>query len=427
METIKQLYQQFLASSGVCTDTRQEVKDKLFFALSGDNFNGNKFAEQAMAKGALAAVIDDPAYQKESNYILVDDVLHALQQLALHHRKQFNIPVIGITGTNGKTTTKELIATVLNSKYNIIATRGNLNNHIGVPLTLLRLTKEAEIAVIEMGANHTGEIATLTKLALPTLGIITNIGKAHLEGFGNFEGVKKTKRELYDFLKLNNGAAFVNYDDELLIALSQGMRVIGYGKNAGDVTGHIINQTPNLTLEVAIGKEKSNIKTRLYGSYNFANIMAAIAIGNFFSVPVAKIAESITNYSPENNRSQQLKTQHNKIILDAYNANPVSLSKAITSFWDAKFQNPLLIIGDMFELGKASGEEHQKIVDLLISKAFSEVILVGKDFFNTNHPFKAFETTELAADFLKHYAVTERHILIKGSRGMHLESLTKYL
>ena len=427
METIKQLYQQFLASSGVCTDTRQEVKDKLFFALSGDNFNGNKFAEQALAKGALAAVIDDAAYQKESNYILVDDVLHALQQLALHHRKQINIPVIGITGTNGKTTTKELIATVLNLKYNIIATRGNFNNHIGVPLTLLRITKETKIAVIEMGANHPGEIETLTKIALPTHGIITNIGKAHLEGFGSFESIKKTKRELYDFLKMNNGTAFVNYDDELLIALSQGMRVIGYGINAGDVTGHIINQTPNLTLEVTIGKEKSNIKTRLYGSYNFANIMAAIAIGNFFSVPVAKIAESIANYTPENNRSQQLKTQHNKIILDAYNANPVSLSKAIISFWDVKFHNPLLIIGDMFELGNASAEEHQIIVELLVSKAFNEVILVGKDFFVTNHPFKAFKTTELAAEYLKKNPVTEKHILIKGSRGMHLESLTKYL
>ncbi len=427
METIEQLYQQFLASSGVCTDTRQEVKDKLFFALSGDNFNGNKFAEQALTKGAMAAVIDDPAYQKNSSYILVDDVLHSLQQLALHHRKQFIIPVIGITGTNGKTTTKELIATVLNSKFNIIATRGNLNNHIGVPLTLLRLTKETEIAVIEMGANHLGEIATLTNLAIPTHGIITNIGKAHLEGFGSFEGVKKTKRELYDFLKLNNGTAFVNYDDKLLLDLSQGMRVIGYGINSGDITGNIINQTPNLTLDVSIGKEKSVIKTRLYGSYNFANIMAAIAIGNHFSVPVAKIAESIANYTPENNRSQQLKTQHNEIILDAYNANPVSLSKAIISFWDAKFQNPLLIIGDMFELGKASAEEHQKIVDLLISKAFNEVILVGKDFFNTNHPFNAFETTELAADYLEHHPVTKRHILIKGSRGMHLETLTKYL
>ena len=427
MEIIEQIYQQFLASTGVCTDTRQEVKNKLFFALSGDSFNGNKFAEQALAKGALIAVIDDPAYQKNSRYILVDDVLYTLQQLALHHRKQFSIPVIGITGTNGKTTTKELTATVLNSKYNIIATRGNLNNHIGVPLTLLRITKQTEIAVIEMGANHPGEINALTKLALPTHGIITNIGKAHLEGFGNFEGVKKTKRELYDFLKLHNGNAFVNYNDELLLALSQGMNIIGYGTSSCAITGSISNQTPDLTLDVTIDQEKYIVKTKLYGNYNFANIMAAIAIGNFFSVPATDIIESISNYTPENNRSQQLKTQHNKIILDAYNANPVSLSKAIISFWDAKFQNPLLIIGDMFELGKASAEEHQKIVDLLISKAFDEVIIVGKDFFRTNHPFKAFETTELTADYLMHHPVTKKHILIKGSRGMHLETLTKYL
>ncbi len=427
MKLIEQLYQQFLVSAGVCTDTRQDVKNKLFFALSGENFNGNRFAEQALTKGALLTVIDDPSCKKDDRFWLVDNVLDALQQLALFHRRQFDIPVIGITGTNGKTTTKELVTAVLASKYQTTATRGNLNNHIGVPLTLLQIDKQTEIAVIEMGANHPGEIKTLSELALPTHGIITNIGKAHLEGFGSYEGVKKTKRELYDFIESVNGTVIVNHDDTILMAFSKKINRFTYGTSHADIIGKIISQLPYLKIEISTDKNTFVINSKLYGSYNFPNILAAVATGTLFKVPDTNIKEAIENYVPQNNRSQQIKTKDNFLILDAYNANPVSLSKAIESFRDASFSNPFLIIGDMFELGQASPSEHQKIVDLLIKTAFDDVLLVGKDFFNTNHPFVAFKTTDEAEDYLKSHPVKGKNILVKGSRGMHLESLIQLL
>lgn len=427
MKKIEQLYKSFLNSSGITTDTRDDVKNKLFFSLSGEKFNGNKFAHTAIEKGALLAVIDDPAFQSGSRTILVDNVLETLQRLALHHRKQINIPVIGITGTNGKTTTKELIASVLSSTYNTVATKGNLNNHIGVPLTLLQINNKTEIAVIEMGANHPGEIKTLCNLTSPTHGLITNIGKAHLEGFGNFEGVKQTKKELYDFLEINRQHAFVNADDPLLVELSSNIDRITYGANTGDVTGKIIKQTPFVSVKVTLPNNSFIINSKLYGSYNFPNIMAAITVGNYFSVSANNIRQSIEKYIPDNNRSQQIKTEHNKLIMDAYNANPVSMSNAIISFKEAHFNNAMLILGDMFELGNASKEEHQKIVDLLLEKGFKNVLLAGSAFFRTNHPFKAFETTEQTAKYLQQNQLSDHTILIKGSRGMHLETLVQYL
>ena len=427
MKKIEQLYKAFLNSSGISTDTRSDVKNTLFFSLSGEKFNGNKFAHTAIEKGALLAVIDDPAFQTGSHTVLVDNVLETLQRLALHHRKQINIPVIGITGTNGKTTTKELIASILSSTYNTVATKGNLNNHIGVPLTLLQINKNTEIAVIEMGANHPGEIKTLCNLTLPTHGLITNIGKAHLEGFGNFEGVKQTKEELYDFLEKNKQHAFVNANDSLLVDLSNNIDRVTYGTNRADVTGKIIKHTPFVSVEVTLPNKSFTINSKLYGSYNFPNIMAAIAVGNYFSVSANDIRKSIEKYIPDNNRSQQIKTEHNKLILDAYNANPVSMSNAITSFKEAHFNNAMLILGDMFELGNASKEEHQKIVDLLVEKSFKNILLAGRAFYRTNHPFIAFETTEQIAKYLQQNPLSDNTILIKGSRGMHLETLVRYL
>ncbi len=427
MKKIEQLYQYFLNSSGVTTDTREEVKNKIFFALSGENFDGNKFAGQAIEKGAHIAVVDNPKIQENDNYFKVESVLETLQQLALFHRKQLDIPVIGITGTNGKTTTKELIASVLSSKYNIIATRGNLNNHIGVPLTLLRITKKTDVAIVEMGANHKGEIAFLTNIALPTHGLITNIGKAHLEGFGNYEGVIKTKNELFEFIKTNSGTVFVNADDPLLMELSKEIHRYTYGKNHAEVAGNLIHHVPFLSVKINSGENSYEISSKLYGSYNFPNILAAVAAGNFFGVPPKNIQESIENYVPKNNRSQLIQTDFNTIILDAYNANPVSLSAAIKSFQKAGFKNPYLIIGDMFELGKAAPVEHQKIVYILAEAGFNDVILAGKEFYQTNHSFKSFIQTTEVINYLKKFPVRNKTILIKGSNGMNLNSITKYL
>ncbi len=427
MKKIEQLYHNFLNSSGVTTDTREDVHNKVFFALSGENFDGNRFAAQAVQKDALLAVVDNPEVAENDRYFLVDNVLETLQQLALFHRKQFSIPVIGITGTNGKTTTKELITSVLSSKYNTIATQGNLNNHIGVPLTLMRLTKKTEIAIVEMGANHKHEIAFLANIALPTHGLITNVGKAHLEGFGDFEGVVKTKNELFEFIKSNKGTLFVNADDSLLMSLSKEINRFTYGNNKADISGMLTGHLPFIVADINTEDAAFTISSKLYGSYNLPNILAAVAAGTFFSVPAAKIKEAIENYEPKNNRSQQIKTANNTIILDAYNANPVSLSVAIKSFRDAGFANPLLIIGDMFELGKTAPEEHQKIVNLLVKSGFDDVILAGKTFFKTNHSFKAFVSTSEVIEYLKQNKIENRTILIKGSNGMHLNSLIKYL
>ncbi len=427
MDIIQKLYQVFKSSSGISTDSREEVKNTLFFALSGENFNGNRFAESALNKGAMLAVIDDAAYKKDDRYLLVNNTLETLQQLALHHRKQVNIPVIGITGTNGKTTTKELVAAVLKTTYSIVATQGNYNNHIGVPLTLLRIDTNTEIAVIEMGANHPGEIRFLCNLALPTHGIVTNIGKAHLEGFGNFEGVKNTKKELYDFLEANNGSLFVNTQDPLLLNLTEKLNRITYGTDRGDVKGEIVSRKPFLKLKINFDEANIIVSSQMYGSYNFPNIMAAVAVGNYFKVPASNIAKAIENYRPSNNRSQQITTSKNHVILDAYNANPVSMATAINSFADADFEDGCLVLGDMFELGAESDKEHQKIVDLLLKTGYQCVYLVGENFAKTSNPFTGFLTTKEAAEFFKKNPLKGKNILIKGSRGMHLETLLETL
>lgn len=429
MGNIQQLYKYFLQHPIVSTDTRSDVSDSIFFALSGENFNGNRFAEQAIQKGAKLAVIDDKDYFKGDGYFIVEDVLTALQDLARVHREKNKIPLLGITGSNGKTTTKELISAVLSTSKSIISTRGNLNNHIGVPLTILRIKPETEIAVVEMGANHIGEIKLLCTIAQPDAGIITNIGKAHLEGFGSLEGVIEAKSELYQSLKSTDGKAFVNTDDELLLKLSSDLNRLTYGTSNSDITGQVRSLNPFLSLSWNYGNKHFLLDTKLYGKYNFSNVLAAIAVGIFFGIEPEKINKAISLYIPENNRSQQLATATNKIILDAYNANPVSMSEAIKSFSEAEFVNPVLILGDMFELGKAAPEEHLKVIQQLSSSGFEKVILVGKEFYELRNSgnFVFLQTTKDAKKYLKENSIKNSSILIKGSRGMKLETLLTFL
>lgn len=428
MNKTELLYKVFQKSQGVTTDTRDDVKNKVFFALSGENFDGNKFAKVAIDNGALLAVIDKEEYLAGEKFYLVDDVLSALQKLASHHRKIMPAKVMGITGSNGKTTTKELIASVLASEYSIISTIGNLNNHIGVPLTLLRIKKETQIAVVEMGANHIGEIAALCDIADPDVGMITNIGKAHLEGFGSYEGVIAAKSELYDYLEKHNGHAIVNTDDKLLVGLSEKLKKTTYGTNNANIEGELINQHPFLQVKWGAMGKILQCNSQLYGSYNFSNILAAMATGIYFKVDNSFINQAIESYVSENNRSQQIKTSHNKIILDAYNANPFSLKEAIISFHNSGFDNPWLIIGDMFELGEYSAAEHQEIVELLKKLDFKNVFLIGNEFSTTkDHSFTKFENTTDACNFIESNSLSGANILIKGSRGMKLEQLTKYL
>lgn len=430
MKEIFELYQHFLNFPYISTDSRNDVEGTIFFALSGENFNGNAFAESAIEKGAALAVIDDKEFERGDKYFLVNNTLDALQKLALHHRNQLSLPLIAITGSNGKTTTKELIASVLSTAYNISYTLGNLNNHIGVPLSLLNLRKSSDIAIIEMGANHVGEIKQLCLLANPDFGIITNIGKAHIEGFGSFGGVIKAKSELYDFIKSNQGELFVNADDELLMDLSGEIKRTTYGTfKIADITAQVKSNAPFLQIKWLYESEEYVCNTQLYGKYNLSNILAAIAVGLKFNVSPNKIKEGIESYLPENNRSQQIKTDTNHIILDAYNANPVSMKEAILSFKEFNPEKPWLILGDMFELGYISLDEHKNIIDLLINESFTNVILVGKDFFQFKgkHPFWSFENTEDAKKSLKSNPITNASVLIKGSRGMALEKLLEDL
>ncbi|MBN2614758.1 MAG: UDP-N-acetylmuramoyl-tripeptide--D-alanyl-D-alanine ligase [Bacteroidales bacterium] len=427
---IDALYKIFLKYRKISTDTRKEINDSLFFALSGENFNGNLFAADALSKGAALAVVDDPSVVPEDDkrYFLVGNVLDTLQAMAKFHRNQFNIPVLGITGTNGKTTTKELVSAVLETEKNILYTRGNLNNHIGVPLTLLQLNEEIEIAVVEMGANHPGEIGELCALARPTHGIITNIGKAHLEGFGSFENVIRTKNELYESVRTDKGTVFVPQENPLLMELSEGINRITYG-SSGTVAGSLEAENPFLSVRWMKEHNLVHLNTRMYGSYNFQNIMAAVAVGNYFGISESGIQKALAEYSPQNNRSQMMKTDRNTLLMDAYNANPDSLKLAIEDFGRQQLPNKMVIVGDMFELGKQAREEHQHMVELIQSQNFEKVILVGKDFCATSFPteFLTFATTDDAENYLKANPVKESTILIKGSRGMHLEQLIKQL
>lgn len=436
MAWVRPLYNHFLKHPAVCTDTRDIKKDSIFFALKGDTFNANQFAEQALNNGCSLVVIDEAQYKKDDRYFLVEDVLTALQQLANYHRKQLSIPVIGITGTNGKTTSKELLNAVLSQKYKVLATKGNLNNHIGVPLTLLNITKEHEIAIIEMGANHQGEINQLCAIAEPGFGMITNIGKAHLEGFGGYEGVVKAKNELYQFISKNKRKLFVNAGDKLLNSLSEGMDRITYGTSAdADFIGRFIDSNPFLKLQCKAKTDfqyldkKPIVTTQLIGKYNFENALAAACIGNYFKVSEEQIKAGLENYTPSNNRSQVMQTENNWLLLDFYNANPSSMRVAIENFAQMNQPNKMVILGDMLELGADSEKEHKIIVDLLQQNNITNTILVGPYFAKVGKPIhaKTFSNSDEVVTYLKQNPVKDASILIKGSRGIKLEKVVEWL
>ncbi|MEM9077877.1 MAG: UDP-N-acetylmuramoyl-tripeptide--D-alanyl-D-alanine ligase [Bacteroidota bacterium] len=422
---ITELYQIFLKHPEVSTDTRKINPNCLFFALKGPNFNGNTFAEQALAKGASYSIIDEEKFKVSDKHILVDNVLETLQALATYHRNQNNAKIISLTGSNGKTTTKELIASVLSKKYRTIATQGNLNNHIGVPLTLLSIKNDTEIAVVEMGANHQKEIAFLSTIAQPDFGYITNFGKAHLEGFGGVEGVIKGKSELYDYLTENGKYIFMNADDPIqLDKLGTYVKKMGYSASDPHFFQiQLIEGNPFVKIEV----ETTTISTQLTGAYNFTNCCAAIIMGKYFNVPLEDIKSALESYSPENNRSQIIKKKEIEIILDAYNANPTSMSMAIHSFDQIKNSDSYLILGDMFELGEVAREEHQAIADLAQALGFTNVLLVGNHFYEVQTSFPKFQTFEELKTYIESHPIQKGNLLIKGSRGMALERVLEYL
>jgi UDP-N-acetylmuramoyl-tripeptide--D-alanyl-D-alanine ligase len=428
---IEKLYEVFLQHPRISTDSRAVEKNSLFFALKGENHDANHFAKQALDNGACYAIVDNPGIVESDRYILVEDTLEALQQLALHHRKQFRLPVLAITGSNGKTTTKELLAAVLGAKYNCLYSIGNLNNHIGLPLTILGLNHTHQIACIEMGANHIGEIEKLCQIAQPTFGLITNIGSAHLEGFGSFEGVIKAKTELYNFINLQQGKIFINSDDSLLMNQTGDLPYVSYGiQSEADYYGKINSQPPFIELTCRENCSSYEIRSKLTGIYNAYNIMAAICVGRYFGVPVDGIRNAIYSYTPQNNRSQIIDTEKNHIILDAYNANPSSMAAALNNFRQYPGNSKLCILGDMLELGDYSVEEHAKIRDLATQAGFQMVLFVGQHFMKVRKeaPNLLFlPDTQTAKQWLTNNKTAGNTILIKGSRKIQLELLTDQL
>jgi len=433
MTAIETLYQHYLDFPIVCTDTRTIQKDCLFFALKGENFNANTFAEAALQQGAAFAIIDEEQFAVNERCIIVPDVLGALQELAKYHRRQLQLPVIGLTGSNGKTTTKELINAVLSEKYRVFATKGNLNNHIGVPLSVLSIRKDTEIAVIEMGANHQKEIEMLCEIAQPTHGLITNVGMAHLDGFGGFEGVKKGKAELYAYLKKTHGFAFIHRENPYLREMSQvaGLnKVIYYGLTAGDQTRGILTEAnPFIALKWEYQGKAWDVHTHLTGTYNTENILAAVCIGNFFKVAPEAINRGLKNYRPVNNRSQLTETAKNKVICDFYNANPSSMAVALANLNALSAESKVVIIGDMFELGAESAEQHRQIVKLALAYAFDKVVFIGEHFFASKSDERGlfFRNRDEAKEYLLQHAVERSLVLLKGSRGMALEQLLPLL
>jgi len=424
--TTEALYDIYLKHPSVQTDTRLLKKGDIFFALKGPNFNGNLFAVKALDAGAAYCVIDESPDTPDERLILVQDVLDSLQQLAGYHRRQFrDVPFIAITGSNGKTTTKELVNAVLSSYYRVSTTKGNLNNHIGIPLTLLAVPRDAEMAVIEMGANHLREIEGYCRYTQPTHGIITNCGKAHLEGFGSEEGVRKGKGELFDFLRtVENGTAFIFSDYPYLADMSRGIsRVIRYGTRAGEVTGTVSGNEPFLEISMHGGVPFSSLHTQLVGEYNLPNVLCAICIGMHFGVPAEKIREAIEGYRPSNSRSQLVNWGSNEVILDAYNANPSSMKAAIENFAGLREENKVLILGSMMELGPSSAAEHAELVHLISRYHWKQVVLVGEGFSAVAAPYLYFNTSAEAAEWFRQQHFDGAHILIKGSRSMKMEKL----
>jgi len=424
IEDIYKIYQQF---PSIETDTRKIKKDDIFFALKGPNFNGNYFAKQALDAGAAYVVADEPLDFDDNRIIQVTDVLRTLQLLAQHHREQFNIPFIAITGSNGKTTTKELLHAVLSTTFKTYTTQGNLNNHIGIPLTILKIKPVAEMAVIEMGANHLQEIAGYCEYAKPTHGLITNIGKAHLEGFGGEENVKKGKGELFAYLGSSDGTAFVNTDDKGVEEVSRQVNtVVYYGSKSEHAKGKILKNDPYI--EVTMKSENPiDIKTKLVGSYNLPNILAAFCVGKYFNVEEDKLKNAIENYVPSNSRSQLIEKNTNTIILDAYNANPGSMKAAIENFANMKGDKKILMLGAMMELGDDSKKEHSDIISLIDQHQWDAVVLVGKNFKEIKNSYINLESSEQSKDWLKNQGIENAQILIKGSRSMQMEKVLEAL
>lgn len=437
---LSELYKLYQQHPLITTDSRDCPEGSIFFALKGESFDGNRFAKAALEKGCAYAVIDEREFAEEGNgrLILVDNVLTTFKELAREHRRRFDIPVIGITGTNGKTTTKELIAAVLGEKYNVMYTRGNFNNDVGVPKTLFSLRPEHEIAVVEMGASHPGDIKALVDYVEPTCGLITNVGRAHLQGFGSFEGVKRTKGELYDFLESHNGLLFLNESNPDLMEMAAQRnfgRIISYGRDeGGNVEGEVIDCSPFLNFRwrqhLHAGQMPANayeVETHLIGAYNLDNMLAAIAVGLHFGVSPAQINHALGHYIPSNNRSQLETTEHNRLIVDAYNANPSSMAAAIDNFKLMKAERKMAILGDMLELGAVSDEEHQNTVDALAAAGIKEVWLVGEEFGKTHTAFRKFKNVDEVKAAIAAHRPENYYILIKGSNGIHLSQLPELL
>jgi UDP-N-acetylmuramoyl-tripeptide--D-alanyl-D-alanine ligase len=418
IESLYKIYRQF---PSVQTDSRNLKKDEIFFALKGPNFDGNLFAKKALEQGAAYVVVDEEPDFEDHRIIKVNDVLETLQQLGKHHREQFSIPFIAITGSNGKTTTKELIHEVLSTTYKTYTTKGNLNNHIGIPLTILKIKTDAEMAVIEMGANHLHEIEGYCVYAKPLYGLITNIGKAHLEGFGGVENIKKGKGELFDYLRNTNGTAFVNTDDPAVFDLRKKVgKAIFYGSQSENAKGKIIKNDPFIEVEIE-GNPELTIKTNLVGGYNLPNILAAVCVGKHFGVKEQEIKKAIENYQPTNSRSQLIRKDSNIIILDAYNANPGSMKAAIENFASMQGNKKILLLGSMMELGEDSEQEHQSIISLINNYKWEDVVLVGKNFEEVNKNYISFKNSDEAGEWLRKKNPKNAVILIKGSRSMQME------
>ena len=423
MSTIEKIYELYTKAYTVTTDSRNISKDCVFVALKGEHFDGNDFALKVAEEGIAACVIADRNnLPRHERLFVVDDSLKALQELAKYHREKLGLPIIGITGTNGKTTTKELVSAVLSKKYNIIFTQGNFNNQLGVPLTLLRIKPETELAVVEMGASHPGDIDELTNIGEPNYGIITNIGRAHLRDFGGYDGVVKTKNEMYQYIAAHNGMLFVNKDNDLLMGLANNINKVTYGTGAdADIKGKMHSANPYLSVEWNGYK----IDTQLVGDYNFENVMAAICVGKYFKVDDKDIADALSSYCPTNNRSQVIQTSKNRVVMDAYNANPTSMSFSIKNFRNICKDDNLLILGDMRELGDESQQEHETIIKLLKELKFKNVYLVGPEFSkcSKNSEYSSFDNVEELAQYLQNNPVAGKDILVKGSNGIHLNKI----